>query len=60
MITRQSLLIKTLEETCPSCAADCMWYEPNEDHTCTNRRNFICHVHRAEIFGDKKEVLSTV
>lgn len=42
---------KPNDECLPFCAASCMWYERNEeDSTCLNRHEFVCHKHVKEVF----------
>lgn len=44
------------KDSMPSCAHDCMWYEPeSENESCLNRSSFICHKYRAEVFGTNRE-----
>ena len=51
-VDQLTYLHKIQERALPSCAFDCIWFETGgQDGECLNRRTFICHLHREEVFG---------
>ena len=59
MALEQMSLSRTVQdESIPACAAQCTWYETNSTSaSCLNRQSFVCHKHRADVFGDTRAEL---
>jgi hypothetical protein len=48
----------------PVCksAEQCCWYETNRESSteCSHRNELICHLRRAEVFGDKQQLSADI